>query len=65
MWGGNATSVDILVKQDSIKKTKEALEQNDVKYEIVIEDLQKNIDEENPSEIELDDRRGKSKILRY
>ncbi|RZC37365.1 carboxypeptidase B-like [Asbolus verrucosus] len=58
MWGGNATSMDVLVKPDSVDKVKERLTKNGIRYEVVIEDLQKAIDEENPSEIELDDRQG-------
>lgn len=62
MWGGNATALDILVKPHAIDSVKEKLKENSIKYEIVIEDLQKAIDEENPTEIELDDRRGKDLI---
>ncbi|KAJ3625123.1 hypothetical protein MTP99_018686 [Tenebrio molitor] len=58
MWGGNTTSIDILVKPDSLDKVKERLTDNGIEFEVVIDDLQRAIDEENPTDIELDDRRG-------
>jgi hypothetical protein len=59
MWGGNTTSIDILVKPDSLDKVKERLTDNGIEFEVVIDDLQRAIDEENPTDIELDDRRGR------
>ncbi|KAJ8927855.1 hypothetical protein NQ314_019657 [Rhamnusium bicolor] len=60
MWGGNATSIDILVKPDSIDKVNAILAQENIKYEVTIDDLQKAIDEENPPIVEEnDDRKGK------
>ncbi|CAH0563476.1 unnamed protein product [Brassicogethes aeneus] len=58
MWGGNSTTVDVLVKPNSVEKVRKIFKDNKVGFDIVIEDLQKVIDEENPAVIELDDRRG-------
>lgn len=58
MWGGNATTLDILVKPNSLTKVNKMFSDSNIKYNIVIQDLQQAIDEENPSVIELDDRRG-------
>lgn len=61
MWSGNSTNIDILVKQGSIEKVKQKLQDNNIKFVVIIEDLQKAIDEENPpftEEEDLNDRQG-------
>lgn len=61
MWGGNATYIDILVKAKSVQKVTQKLKENNIKYELLIPDVQAAIDEENPpivEEEETDDRQG-------
>lgn len=61
MWGGNASSIDILVRASSVEKVEQKLTDNKIKYELIIEDLQKAIDEENPpssDDEETNDRQG-------
>lgn len=61
MWGGNATYIDILVKAKSVTKVAQKLKENNIHYELLITDVQKAIDEENPpiqEEEETDDRQG-------
>lgn len=61
-WGGDHTSADILVKHDAIENVTRVFKRENIAYDVVIEDLQKRIDEENPpltpEEMELHDRRG-------
>ncbi|XP_021192893.3 carboxypeptidase B [Helicoverpa armigera] len=61
-WGGNHTSIDILVKPKAVENVTATLKNKDIAYYIMIEDLQQRIDEENPpldeNELELQDRRG-------
>ncbi|KAL4711494.1 hypothetical protein ACJJTC_000510 [Scirpophaga incertulas] len=61
-WGSNGTAVDVLIKPDALDNVTQALKRDDIVYSIMIEDLQKMIDQENPpldeSEAELQDRRG-------
>ncbi|KAI4504475.1 hypothetical protein M0802_000025 [Mischocyttarus mexicanus] len=47
-WFSNDTTVDIMVKQDEIARTSRTLKEMNLRYEIVIDDLQKAINEENP-----------------
>lgn len=63
MWGGNSSYIDILIKAKSVQKVSQKLKENNIQYELLIFDLQKAIDEENPSilEEETDDRQGKLK----
>ncbi|XP_075980070.1 carboxypeptidase B-like [Anticarsia gemmatalis] len=61
-WGGNHSTVDVLVKPKVIENVTSVLNSKNIPYDIVIEDLQQVINEENPpldeNEIELQDRRG-------
>lgn len=64
MWGGNQTAVDILVRPDSKDTVLKSLASNTINYEVVIEDVQKAIDEENPvqEDDELENRQGKCQM---
>lgn len=59
MWGGNLTCVDFMVRSQSLDKVKKIFTESDMSYEVIINDLQRAIDEENPSDLEeLDNRKG-------
>lgn len=49
MWVGNDTEVDVMVRSEEIPRLSRYLRQKDLQYNVVIEDLQRAIDEENPS----------------
>ncbi|KAG5868272.1 hypothetical protein JTB14_032987 [Gonioctena quinquepunctata] len=58
-WGGNTTSIDILVKPENLDKVKAILTDKNINYDVLINDLQKAIDEENPSIFDdTEDRKG-------
>ncbi|XP_063365425.1 carboxypeptidase B-like isoform X1 [Cydia amplana] len=61
-WGGDHSSADILVRHDAIENVTRIFKRENISFEVIIEDLQKRIDEENPplspEELELHDRRG-------
>ncbi|XP_063386543.1 carboxypeptidase B-like isoform X1 [Cydia fagiglandana] len=61
-WGGDHSSADILVRHDAIENVTRIFKRENISYDVIIEDLQKRIDEENPplspEELELHDRRG-------
>lgn len=61
-WGGNQSYVDILVKSNTIPNVTRTLKRENIPYDIIIEDVQKKIDVENPpldeNELQLQDRRG-------
>ncbi|XP_044759435.1 carboxypeptidase B-like isoform X2 [Coccinella septempunctata] len=60
MWGGNLTCIDIMVRGQHIEEVSESFARHNVDYSVIIEDLQKAIDEENPplEALELDNRQG-------
>ncbi|XP_041982100.1 carboxypeptidase B-like [Aricia agestis] len=61
-WGGNHSYIDLLVKPEAINNVSQELRKQSVPFDVIIVDLQKRIDEENPpldeNEIELQDRQG-------
>uniref|UniRef100_A0A2H1VA23 SFRICE_005155 n=1 Tax=Spodoptera frugiperda TaxID=7108 RepID=A0A2H1VA23_SPOFR len=61
-WGGNHSTIDILVKPKALENVTATLKTKDISYYVMIEDLQQRINEENPpldeNELELQDRRG-------
>lgn len=61
-WGGNQTSLDILIKPNAIQNVTRVFKRDNISYDVVIEDLQRMINIENPpldeNELELQDRRG-------
>nr|XP_033334259.1 carboxypeptidase B-like [Megalopta genalis] len=61
VWLGNETAVDVMVRSEEIPRVARYLKQKDLEYNIVIEDLQKEIDEENPvpSEEEMQEMEGR------
>lgn len=72
MWGlhgrnnGTSASVDVFLKQPSVIGARKLLDDAKVKYDVVIEDLQKAIETENPpkEEIEqLQNRKGRCFFL--
>ncbi|XP_060823918.1 carboxypeptidase B-like isoform X2 [Bombus pascuorum] len=61
LWVGNDTAVDVMVRSEEISRVSRYLKQKDLQYQVVIEDLQKAIDEENPSlsQEEMDELEGR------
>ncbi|XP_013180157.1 PREDICTED: carboxypeptidase B-like [Papilio xuthus] len=61
-WGGNQSSIDILVKSNAVNNVTRVFKRERIPIEVVIEDLQQRINEENPpldpNEVELQNRRG-------
>ncbi|GBP50617.1 Carboxypeptidase B [Eumeta japonica] len=63
-WGGNQSSVDILIKPQALGNVSRVFKRENIVYNIIIDDLQQRINEENPpldeNELELQDRRARS-----
>lgn len=61
VWLGNETTFDVMVRSQEIPRIARYLGQKDLEYNVVIEDLQKQIDEENPvpSEEEMQEMEGR------
>lgn len=62
-WGGSNATIDVLIKSNALSNVTRVFKRDSIVYDVVIEDLQKRINEENPpldeNELELQDRRGK------
>ncbi|XP_072945062.1 carboxypeptidase B-like isoform X1 [Epargyreus clarus] len=61
-WAGNHSYVDVFIKPNAIENVTRVFQRENISYEVVIDDLQKRINEENPpldeNDIELQDRQG-------
>ncbi|GJQ72416.1 hypothetical protein Trydic_g3495 [Trypoxylus dichotomus] len=62
-WGGNRTTIDVLISQPNLRLVEQTLNESLIDYEIILKDLQEVIDTENPSlhpeeEEELENRQG-------
>lgn len=63
LWTGNETTIDVMVRSEEIPRVARYLEQKELQYQVVIDDLQKEIDEENhilseEEMLELEGRKG-------
>lgn len=47
-WASNTTSVDLFVKKDKLKEVKQSLSNASMDFRVLLEDVQRAIDEENP-----------------
>ncbi|CAG9564612.1 unnamed protein product [Danaus chrysippus] len=63
-WSGNQTYIDVLVKPDAVQNVTRIFKRENITFDVIIEDLQRRINEENPpldeNEIELQDRRARA-----
>lgn len=62
MWNVNETSVDLFLKQSALSGAGRTLQAANVTYSILIEDLQHEIESENPPQDEIEqlqNRKGK------
>ncbi|CAG4952401.1 unnamed protein product [Colias eurytheme] len=63
-WSGNHSYVDVLVKSNAVENVTKLFQRENIDFNIIIDDLQKRINEENPpldqNEIELQDRRARA-----
>lgn len=62
MWNTNGSFVDLFLKPSSINGASRLLDEANIKYSIIIDDLQRAIETENPSaEViqQLQNRKGK------
>ncbi|XP_012140434.1 carboxypeptidase B isoform X2 [Megachile rotundata] len=61
LWVGNEMGMDVLIRAEEVPRVARYLKQKDLEYHVVIEDVQKAIDEENPalSEEEMEELEGR------
>lgn len=66
LWSINGTEVDVFLKSSAVDGARQVLKDNNIPYTILVEDMQRQIEEENPpqSEIEqLQNRNGMQIVL--
>ncbi|KAI4456604.1 protease family m14 carboxypeptidase ab [Holotrichia oblita] len=47
-WGGNRTSIDVLISRPNLRTVQRRLDENLINYKVLIDDVQEAIDDENP-----------------
>lgn len=61
LWSTNGTEVDVFLKKSAVDGVRQVLKENNIPYSVLIEDMQTQIEHENPpiEEIEaLQNRNG-------
>lgn len=53
-WSSNGSQVDMFVKKPVIDDVREALQSKKIDYTVLIEDMQQQINEENPPQYEIE-----------
>lgn len=61
-WAGNESIIDVLIRPDMIPRVSRFLRERQIKYDVMIPDLQQAIDQENPlpSPEELEELQGRN-----
>lgn len=54
IWTSNQETIDVFVTKPAIDEATQRLDEANIQYEVIVEDYQKVIDEENPSQAEIE-----------
>lgn len=68
LWSTNGSEVDVFLKKSQIDDVRQVLNDNHIHYSVLIEDMQTQIEKENPPQHEIEalqNRNGKSKFIKF
>ena len=54
LWSTNGTEVDVFLKKDAVDGVRQVLKDNQIGYTVLIDDMQKQIENENPPQEEIE-----------
>lgn len=54
LWSINGTEVDMFLKQSAVEGVRQVLKENDIPYTVLVADMQRQIEEENPPQSEIE-----------
>lgn len=54
LWSINGTEVDMFLKQSAVEGVRQVLKENDIPYTVLVPDMQRQIEEENPPQSEIE-----------
>lgn len=54
IWGTNGSAIDVFLKKSQIDEVGQRLNEANIQYNIVVEDYQKEIEQENPPQEEIE-----------
>lgn len=55
LWSTNGTEVDVFLKKSSVDGVRQVLKENNIRYSVLIEDMQRQIEHENPPIEEIEE----------
>lgn len=55
LWSTNGTEVDVFLKKSSVDGVRQVLKENNISYSVLIEDMQRQIEHENPPIEEIEE----------
>lgn len=55
LWSiNNATEVDMFLKKSAVDGVRQVLKENNIQYTVLVEDMQRQIEQENPPQSEIE-----------
>lgn len=54
LWSINGTEVDVFVRKSAVQGVRQVLKENNIPYKILVEDMQRQIEDENPPQSEIE-----------
>lgn len=60
LWSSNGTDVDVFVKKSAVDGVRQVLNENNIRYTILIDDMQRQIEQENPSQNEIEELQNRN-----
>lgn len=60
LWSTNGTEVDVFVKKSVIDDVRKVLQNHNVNYTILIEDMQRQIEIENPPQEQIEELQNRN-----
>lgn len=60
LWSTNGTEVDVFLKKDAVDGVRQVLKDNQIGYTVLIDDMQKQIENENPPQEEIEELQNRN-----
>lgn len=54
LWSINGTEVDMFVRKSAVEGVTQILKENNIRYTVLVADMQRQIEEENPPQSEIE-----------
>lgn len=65
LWSINGTEIDMFVRRSAVEGVRQELKENNVPYTVLVEDMQRQIEEENPPQSEIEQLQNRNGMYSY